>query len=192
MTTAYTPSVKAQAQTTVSIRQDVVPQGNSILLTGTVNDVSAGTKDPDIAARFPSGVPAMSDESQSDWMQYVYMQFERPTDATGVNVTLSVLDPNGNMYEIGTTQSDVNGFYKLAWTPEISGEYTVIANFAGSESYWPSHGTTAFSIYDASTPQPTPTATAPAAPTEMYIIGSTVAIIIAIAIVGLLMLRKRP
>jgi outer membrane protein assembly factor BamB len=182
---------KGPSETTVSIRQDVVPMGNSILLTGTVNDISAGTKDPNIVARFPSGVPAISDESQSDWMQYVYMQFEKPTDAIGVNVTLSVLDPNGNIYDIGTTQSDANGFYKLAWNPEVPGEYTVIAKFAGSESYWPSHGTTAFSIYDASTPQPTPTPTINAPPTELYIAGSTVAIIIAIAIVGLI-LRKRP
>jgi hypothetical protein len=119
------------------------------------------------------------------------MQFQKPADLAGVNVTLRVLDPNGNIYDVGTTQSDGNGFYKLKWTPEVPGDYTVLALFDGSESYWPSHGTTAFSVYEASTPQPTPTEKLTLPPTELYIAGSTVAIIIAIAVVGL-MLKKRP
>ena len=59
-------------------------------------------------------------------------------------VTISVVDANGNYRPIGTTTSNVYGTYSLTWTPDISGNYTVIANFAGSESYYPSSAATAF------------------------------------------------
>jgi hypothetical protein len=127
----------------------------------------------------------------TDWMIYVYNQFPRPTNATGVEVTLSVLDSNGNFREIGKTTSDSDGFYSFKWIPDISGKFTVYASFAGSKSYWPSHAVSAFTVDSAApTPSPYPVTTQP--PTDMYIIGSTIAIIIAIAVVGLLMLRKRP
>ena len=54
------------------------------MIKGTVTDISAGTKQDQQAARFPNGVPAVSDESQSAWMEYVYMQKPRPTNVTGV------------------------------------------------------------------------------------------------------------
>ena len=40
------------------------------------------------AARFPNGVPAVSDASQAAWMEYVYMQKPKPTDVTGVPITI--------------------------------------------------------------------------------------------------------
>jgi len=119
------------------------------------------------------------------------MQKPRPTDATGVLVTISVVDANGNYREIGTTASNSDGFFTFNWKPDIEGQYSVYATFAGSESYWPSHAVTSFVVDSAApTPSPYPVTTLP--PTDMYIVGSTVAIIIAIAIVGLLILRKRP
>ncbi len=51
----------------------------------------------------------MSDASQSEWMLYVYKQFNMPTTATGVDVVLSVVDANGNFREIGTVQTDTSG-----------------------------------------------------------------------------------
>ena len=60
-----------------------------------------------------NGVPAVSDASQKEWMEYVYMQKPRPTDVTGVDVTLTVIDPNGNTYDIGTATSDSYGHYNL-------------------------------------------------------------------------------
>ncbi|MGE5532734.1 MAG: hypothetical protein ACM3UN_00130, partial [Bacillota bacterium] len=113
---------------------------------------------------------------------------------TGVPVTLSVVDANGNYRTIGTTTSNIYGTYSYNWTPDISGSYTVVANFGGSESYYPSSASTAFY---ASEPAATPTS-APivnSTPTEMYFALSTVAIIIAIVIVGAvlaLLVRKRP
>jgi hypothetical protein len=49
-----------------------------------VIDISPGTDEHALQKRFPNGVPAVADETMSDWMLYVYKQFPRPTDATGV------------------------------------------------------------------------------------------------------------
>jgi hypothetical protein len=131
----------------------------------------------------------------SDWMQYVYMQGERPTNAIGVTVTLDVLDANGNYRNIGETTSDANGFFSFEWQPDIPGKYTVYATFQGSESYWPSHAETAFTVSEpAPTQAPTPSPAQSVA--DMYFVPAIAGIIVAIVIVGailaLLLLRKRP
>jgi hypothetical protein len=184
---------KGPSQTTITAPDIGIPLGSSVVIRGTVTDISPGSEEYALRARFPNGIPATADECMSEWMKYVYMQFERPTDATGVEVTLSVLDANNNYREIGTTTSNSDGFYTFNWKPDIEGQYTVYANFAGSKSYWPSHAVTSFAVDPA-----------PAAPAEVeippdnsatYAMYSTTAIIAAIAIVGailaLLMLRKR-
>jgi hypothetical protein len=81
--------------------------------------------------------------------------------------------------------------FKKMWKPDIPGEYTVIATFAGSDSYYASYAETAFGVTEAAAATPTPTPLA-LPPTETYFAVSTIAIIIAIAIVGLMILRKRP
>ena len=48
------------------------------------------------------------------WMEYLYENQAKPTNATGVPVSLSAIDPNGNLVTIGTTTSDINGNYGLA------------------------------------------------------------------------------
>ena len=113
-----------------------------------------------------------------------------PTNATGVPVTLQAVDPNGNVINLGTVTSDQSGVFKKLWTPEITGEYTIKATFAGTQSYGPSSAGTAFGVQAAqatTTPQP------PAAQVDntYIIVGMGIAIIIAIAIVGLLVLRKK-
>jgi hypothetical protein len=140
--------------------------------------------------RFPNGVPAVADENQSDWMLYVYKQFPQPTTAVGVEVVLSVLDPNNNCYEVGRATSDANGFYSVAFAPPVPGKYTVYADFAGSKAYWPSSAQTAINVDSApaETPPPTPT---PAPMTDTYVTGFGIGIIIAIVIgFALLLLRK--
>ena len=104
-----------------------------MLIQGTVTDQSPGQTCLGIPA---AGTPAISDASMSDWMAYLYMQQPKPTNATGVPVTLSVFDPNNNTYAIGTTTSDVNGHFGLMWTPPVPGYYTITATFAGSNSYY--------------------------------------------------------
>ncbi len=183
---------KGPSATTVTASPKVSVHGNSVLVEGSVIDTAAGTKQNEQAARFPNGVPAVSDESMGAWMEYVYMQKPRPTDATGVEVVIEVLDPNGNVYEVGRTTSDANGMFKLMFTPEVPGEYTIITTFAGSESYWPSHAETAVGVDEAPAAPAAPQPPAPNPPYEMYTIGTGVAIIAAVAIVGLMLLRKKP
>jgi len=184
---------KGPSANTVTIQDDVVTLGDSVLVKGTVIDTSGGTSQDVITTRFPNGLPAMSDASQSAWMEYAYMQQIKPANATGVEVSISVLDPNGNCYEVGTATSNDMGFYKLAFTPEVPGEYSVYATFAGSESYYGSTAVTAVNVESApaATPAPTPT---PAPMTDTYVMGFGIGMIIAIVIIGLLiilMLRKR-
>jgi hypothetical protein len=164
------------------------------VIRGTVTDISAGTKQNQQAANFPNGVPCISDASMSQWMEYVYMQKPMPTNATGIPVSIDVIDSNGNYRTIGTATTTSRGTYSLTWTPDIPGDYQVIANFAGTNGYWPSSSQTAFAVMPAApTASPYPQVVLP--PTEMYVIGVGIAIIIAVAIVGVVMVmmfRKRP
>ena len=185
---------KGPSALTVEAPQTSIEAGKSITIEGTITDIAAGTKQEEQAARFPNGVPAVSDDSMGAWMEYVYMQKPKPTNATGVPITLSVVDANGNYRTIGTTTSDADGFYSYSWTPDIEGKYTLYASFEGTESYWPSKAITAFSV-DAATPTASPYPEIALPPTEMYVIGVGVAIIAAIAVVGAIMLmaiKKRP
>jgi len=185
---------KGQTATSVTASPKVTVYGSSVLVEGMVTDQSPATKDDRAVAKFPQGVPAVSQESMSSFMEYVYMQKPKPTDATGVEVTITVLDPNNNCYDVGTTTSDMNGFYKASFTPEVPGEYTVYATFAGSESYWQSSAVTAIKVDEAPEATPEPTQ-APASLADQYMlpgIGITVAAIAAvgIAIIALLLRKK--
>jgi hypothetical protein len=186
---------KGPSAITVDVAPGSITQGSSLVIKGTVTDIAAGTKQPEQAARFPNGVPAVSDQSQSDWMAYVYMQKPRPTDVTGVTVELSVVDANGNYREIGTTTSNSDGFFTFNWKPDIEGQYTVYAIFAGSESYWPSHAVSSFAV-DSAAPTSAPTAAPPQSTADLYFVPAIAGLFVAIVVVGallaLLLLRKRP
>ncbi len=167
-----------------------VTTASPVTISGTILDISAGSQQAAQVANFPYGLPCVSDESMTPWMEYVYMQQPFSNDVSGVPISLSVVDANGNYRQIGTTTSTIYGTYSYSWTPDIPGDYTVIASFAGSESYYPSSASAAFYASDpAPTPSPVPITAAPS--TEMYFAASTIAIIIAIAIVGALILRKK-
>jgi hypothetical protein len=144
--------------------------------------------------RFPNGVPAVSDANMSDWMLYVYKQFARPADAVGVEVVVSVLDPNNNCYEVGRATSDATGFFSCSFTPEVPGKYTVYATFAGSGAYYGSSAETAINVESAPEPTPAPTPT-PTSVADMYFlpvsIGMIIAIVIVLALLVLMLLRKR-
>ena len=182
---------KGKSGTTISAPNTVQTLGTGVLLQGAVTDQSPGQTCLGIPA---AGTPAISDASMTQWMSYLYMQKQKPINATGVPVSLDTIDPNGNYVHIGDVTSDINGMFKKTWTPEIPGEYTIIATFAGSKSYFSSYAETALSIAEAApTASPIPVASLP--PTEMYIAAATAAIIVAIAIVGALILiavRRRP
>jgi outer membrane protein assembly factor BamB len=186
---------KGPSQTTITAPSISVPWGSQVLLSGSVTDIAAGTQEFARTSRFPNGVPAVSDESMGEWMKYVYQQFPRPSNATGVSVVLSVIDANGNYRDIGMTTTSTDGVYSFAWTPDISGEFTVYASFEGSKSYYPSRGQAAFVIEsEQATPSPTDATNTSAA--DIYLLPGIIAIIIAIIVVGVvlatLMTRKRP
>jgi hypothetical protein len=186
---------KGPSQVTVQAPSVGVTTATPITISGTVIDVSPGTTQDAIKLRFPNGVPAVSDASQSDWMLCVYKQFAAPSNAIGVPLTISVVDANGNYREIGTTTSDAYGTYAFNWTPDIPGAYQVIVSFAGSNAYYPSSNTAHFYASEAATPIPTAAPQTGLATTNDLITYQTVgiiAIIIAITIVGVLILRKRP
>jgi len=173
---------KGPSSTTVSASPEIAVHGNSVMIKGTVNDQSPGA----------TGTPAIADDSQQAWMEYLYMQQAMPTNAKGVEVTLDTIDPNGNFVHIGTVTSDTSGMFKKMWTPEVPGEYTVIATFAGSKSYWSSYAETAIGVSEAPASPAAPEPAAPLPPFEMYTLYATIAIIIAVALATILILRKKP
>jgi hypothetical protein len=185
---------KGPSAMSVTAPKTSIELGRSVVIEGSVVDIAAGTQQQAQAANFPNGVPAVSDASMSPFMEAIYMQQPMPTNTTGVPVSISVLDSNGNSRQIGSTTSNADGMYTLTWTPDIAGNYTVIASFAGSESYYPSHADTSFAV-DPAAPTPAPT-NAPAQSTaDMYFVPAVAGIIVAIAIgfaITILVLRKRP
>ncbi len=200
---------KGPTETTVSIAAKTLESGKPVLIEGTVTDQSEGQK----------GTPAISDASMTAWMEYVHMQQPKPTNAAGVPVKVTAIDPNGNFQNIGTSTSDMFGNYAVSWTPPVPGLYKVSATFEGSESYYGSDAGTAFVVSEnAAAPiveptpsvsptlppvQPTQTPAQPASPspsqaappgvseaTPTYIaIAATVVVVVAVAAV--LALRRR-
>jgi outer membrane protein assembly factor BamB len=182
---------KGPSATTVEAPMTAITAGNSVVIQGTVTDIAAGTKQQAQAARFPNGVPVVSDESISAWMEYVYMQKPLPTDATGVEVSLDAVDPNNNLIHIGTATSDTSGTFSYTWTtPDVPGDYTITATFAGSKSYWSSYAETHATVSQAPAATAAPEYPQPIDPT-MTIIAVGIAIIIAVAIGVVLILRKK-
>ena len=186
---------KGASKLTVEAPLAAVTQGQSLVVRGTITDIASGTTQEEQAARFPNGVPCVSDTSMKLWMEYVYMQQDKPTNATGVPISVAVVDSNGNYRSIGNTVSDSSGTYSLQWTPDITGKYTVIATFAGSNAYYGSSAETSFAV-DAAAATPAPTQVPTQSMADAYLLPSVVAIIVAIAVVGailaLLVIRKRP
>jgi len=186
---------RGPSQTTVSAPTLSINSGNSVLIQGTVTDTSAGTKQDEQVARFPAGVPVATDSCMTEWMAYIYQQADKLTNFTGVEVTINVVDSNGNCRTIGTATTDSTGFYSLVWEPDIEGKYTVYATFAGTKGYWPSTATTAFNV-DPAAPTPAPTDAPAQSTADMYFVPAVAGIIVAIAIVGvilaILLLKKRP
>ncbi len=182
---------KGPTKMTVTAPKVAVDLDRAAVISGTIYDISAGASQESPAARFANGLPCVSEASQQAFMEYVYMQQPKPTNTTGVPVSIDVIDSNGNYRNIGTTTSDASGMFTFSWTPDITGDYTVVASFAGSESYYAASAETSFTATEpAPTASPIPVTSMP--PTEMYFAASTIAIIVAIAIVGFLILRKKP
>ena len=187
---------RGPTQTTVTAPDAGLTFGQPVVISGTVTDISAGTKQDEQASDFPNGVPCAADSIMTQWMGYVYQQQPEPTNFVGVPVTISVTDSNGNHYNIGTTTTNSNGMYTLTWTPIISGNYTVTASFVGTNAYWPSTDMASFTVMQpAATPAPTASPVTGLASTGTVMLGVAI-IVIVIVIIGVailaVLLRKRP
>jgi hypothetical protein len=184
---------KGPTKTTVTTQQQV---GGSLLIQGSVVDTSAATQELRSQVMFPNGVPAIADKNMSEWMDYLYMQnatlLNNPPICTGVPVTLTAVDPNGNVITIGTATSNYQGNYGLQWTPTTPGLYTIYATFTGSNSYYTSSASTYATVASTSaTAAPTSSTLTINSNTDTYLAIGVIAIIIAIAVVGALLLRKK-
>ena len=212
---------KGPSATTVSAGPKITTWGSNVIIEGMVTDVSPGTEECALTARFPNGVPAVADEYMSEWMLYVYKQFPCPKDVEGVEVVLTTLDPNGNTYEVGRATSSASGVFGCEIEPPVPGLYKIIATFEGSDSYYGSYAETYISVEEAPSPaqpiepeptvpeptepeptaaqsiEPEPTEPEPTEPTEAPFITTEVAIIVAviiaiiIGIINFWTLRKR-
>jgi hypothetical protein len=171
---------KGQTATTVTAMPGV---GNTVTVQGTVTDQSPGKA---------KGTPAISDASMTAWMEYLYMQKPKPEGATGVPVEVKATSSSGQTTSLGTVISDSRGQFKVAWTPPTNDLYTITAAFAGSESYFGSEAETALSVNAVGSTAPTPTDGGLSIDAlGMYIIAATAIIVIAIAIVAVLLLRRK-
>jgi len=177
---------KGQTQTTVTAPLTSVPAGTSVLIQGSVMDLS------DAALN----TPAVSDEDVNEWMDYLHMQnatlLNNAPKPDGVTVRVAALDSNGEVTDLGTATSDYTGQFAISWTPPTEGIYKIFATFDGSNSYFGSYAETALSIGKAAETSTTQQQTIP--DYTMTIIGvgiAIIAVIIAVAIATVLILRKR-
>jgi hypothetical protein len=180
---------KGKSATTVTAPDTAVAKGTTLVIKGTVLDMSPAQPN----------TPCVSKESMTTQMQYLHKQ--QPLDGlwhnetiTGVPVALTAVTSSGNVIDIGTvTTNGYYGVFSKSWTPPEEGDYEIIASFAGDGSYGSSGASTAVSVGPApATQEPTEPQVIP--DYTMTIIAGVIAIIIAVAIVGLLIvlaLRKR-
>ncbi len=177
---------KGQTSTSVTIQNDVVANGATVLIKGNVLDQSSAQ----------AGTPAVADSSMSEWMDYLHMQnatlLNNPPKPDGVTVRLAALGPNGDIIDLGTVTSDSSGLFKKTWTPPSDGEYIVYATFDGSNSYYSSYAETALSVTKAPTETPTAQQTIPDYTNTILGVGIALAIVVVVAVaVAVIILKKK-
>lgn len=177
-----------KSQTTISAPGTAISLGQSVVVTGTVTDLSAAQP----------GAACVSEKSMGAYMSYLHLQSQlqnmlHPDAPTGVPVSIDGIDPNGNYVHIGDTVSDVSGSYSYMWKPDMVGKYTVTATFAGSPSYGSSWATSAVGVTEApAEPEPITIPVPPDYSQQLNIILAAVVVAIILAIVAIgLVLRKR-
>jgi hypothetical protein len=181
---------KGKTQTTIETPLIEASIGQSIVLQGTVLDMSPAQP----------GTPCVAKQSMTTQMEYIHMQ--QPIASlwgnetiVGVPVSLDAVDPNGNSVHIATVTSEgYSGTYAYTWKPDIAGQYQITATFIGDDSYGSSFYTSYASVADSPVTSPLPTNTEKLSdnpPYELYTIGTGIAVIIAVIAVGLLLSRKR-
>jgi hypothetical protein len=181
---------KGKSATTVTAPDVIMPKGNGIVIKGTVLDMSPAQPN----------TPCVSKESMSTQMEYLHKQM--PIDGlwhnetiTGVPVTLTAIDDNGTVFDLGTAIT--NGYYgtfSKEWTPPAEGKYQIVAYFIGDGSYSSSGAATAISVGSAAEKITIPEQITPPDYT-MTIVGVGIAVIaaviITVAITTILLYRKK-
>ncbi len=174
---------------TMSGPTTAVPLGTKAVVQGSVMDMSPAQPN----------TPCVAKESMT--LQMEYLHYQAPIAGIwgnetikGVPVRLTAIDENGTSYDLGTTTSNgYTGAFSFGWAAPKEGKYEVIASFGPDESYGSSSASA--SIYVG--PAPATTTNQGSQPDivvpdyTMTIIGSAIAILIAVALVGVLVLRKR-
>jgi hypothetical protein len=132
-------------------------------------------------------------------MEYLHIQMPltglwNNETITGVPVILTAIGSDGTVTDIGTTTT--NGYYgtfAYGWTPPKEDTYTIMASFAGDDSYGSSTAATGLLVGPApASPTPTPTEQPQAQPDYWPVMyGILVAVIVAIIIGLLALFRKR-
>jgi len=132
-------------------------------------------------------------------MEYLHMQ--QPVaglwgnaSIIGVPVSIDAIDPNGNSVHIATVTSDgYSGTFSYTWTPTIAGDYMITATFMDDDSYGSSFATAYASFVEApAVSTPTPAQTTLDTINNTTFIAGIIAVIIAVALATMLILRKRP
>ena len=142
------------------------------------------------------GTPCVSKDSMSTQMEYLHNQYPidglyHNTTLTGVPVTLTAIGSDGNVIDIGTvTTNAYYGTFSKSWTPSKEDTYTITASFASDESYGSSSAATAIAVGPATAEITIPQQIIPPDYTTLILVG-IVAVIIAVAIVGILLYRKK-
>jgi subtilase family serine protease len=111
---------------------------------------------------------------------------------TGVPVTLTAIDSDYNVIDIGTTTTNgYGGTFGMAWTPTKEGTYTIYASFAADDSYGSSQATTTVAVGPAPAPYPEPPEVPVSADYSMLLYAILVAVIIAIVLAIVAIFRRR-
>ena len=110
---------------------------------------------------------------------------------TGVPVALTAIASDGSFTDIGTvTTNGYYGTFSKEWIPPAEGSYEIIASFNGDDSYGSSAASTSVSVGPAPAEINIPEQVTPPDYT-MTIVGMGLAIMVVVAIVGVLLYRKR-
>jgi hypothetical protein len=139
---------KGPTATTVTAGPKSSDLGTTVVVEGSVFDVSAGSQQAGVIERFSNGLPVAADSVMDEWMSYVYMQQVPLTmdNFMGVDVHITGYDPNGNYQDYGYTCTDMSGNFAFPFDPEVEGTYQIIATFEGTASYWKSQSTTYLTV----------------------------------------------
>jgi hypothetical protein len=168
---------KGKSEATVTGPETTVPLGTAVLIEGTVMDL------------FPAhpGTPCVSKDSMTTQMENIHLQMPitglwNNETLTGVPVTLTAIGSDGSVYDLGSvTTNGYYGTFSHAWTPPKEDKYTVMASFAGDESYGSSSAATAINVGPAPTTPETPEIPTPV-DNKNLLYGVLVAVVVAIVI----------